>query len=172
MELKYENTTRYSEKIYKDFLEFHTKQYFTRYIIYTIIVLLAFIYMLFCSVEYGNWKLVLLIFSMIIGFIIYRIYSQERIVKKEMNSPKIVEQEKFTFKFYDKIFTVNNLKQIEEIKYAKIYKTFETKNYFYLYINKTNAFILGKSGFKNKDINEFRDFLKIKLKRKYKIDNA
>ena len=128
--------------------------------------------MLFCSLEYGNWKLVLLIFSMIIGFIIYRIYSQERIVKKEMNSPKIVEQEKFTFKFYDKIFTVNNLKQIEEIKYAKIYKTFETKNYFYLYINKTNAFILEKSGFINKDINEFRDFLKIKLKRKYKIVNA
>lgn len=165
MELKFENNTKYNEKIYEDFLKFHTKQYFAKYVAYTIIVLLAFIYMLFCSMGYGNWNLVLLIFIIIIGFITYRIYSQKRIIKEELESSKISGQEEFTFKFYDKYFTVNNLKKIEEIKYVKIYKAFETNIYFYLYINRTNAFILEKSGFVNKDIDEFKDFLKTKLKR-------
>ena len=54
------------------------------------------------------------------------------------------------------------------MKYYKLKKVFETKKYFYLYIDKRHAFILDKNGFKKGDITTFSDFIKKKCLFKYK----
>ena len=35
----------------------------------------------------------------------------------------------------------------DKIFYHKLYRVFETENYFYLYLDKTNILVLDKSGF-------------------------
>jgi len=119
--------------------------------------------------NYNHWNLIVLLIFCLMAFIIYRIYSQKIIVKKEMNSSKILEQQEFTFKFYEKNLTINTDEGIEKFKYINIWKAFETNKYFYLYIDKTHAFILDKKGFINYNNNKFRKFLKSKLNRKFKI---
>lgn len=169
MEIKFENITKYNKEIYNAFLQFHTKKYFFQYIFYSIIAIILLIYMLICSITSQNWRLIVLISICIIGFILFRVLSQKVIIKKEMNSSKILNQEEFTFKFYEKYFTINTENKIEDFKYKKVVKAFETDKYFYLYINKNDAFILDKIGFIDKNSNEFKIFLKEKLKYKFKI---
>ena len=54
------------------------------------------------------------------------------------------------------------------LKYYKIYKAYENKDFIYLYINKDYAFILEKSGFLIGDADLFKKFIKNKIKFKFK----
>ncbi len=168
MEVKFENTTKYNKKVYEDFLKFHSEKYSMKYIIYTCTISLILIYIIIFAISYKNWKSIFSLILCLIIFVFYRIYSQKQIIKKEINSSKIKEEEQFTFKFYDKKITVNKGTQVEKLAYKKIYRAFEVEKYFYLYIDKTHAFILEKSGFINLDNTKFKKFLKERLKRKFK----
>lgn len=168
MIVKFENITKNDEKTYQDFLRFHTEKYFMRYVIKTLGIIAILIYMIVSVISFKIWKLVSVLVIGLISYIIYRIYSQKKIVKDELKSSKIVEKETFIFKFYDKIINIDTGNQVQEIRYKNICKAFEVKKYFYLYIDKTHAFILDKNGFVNQNNNEFKKFLKNKLKRRFK----
>ena len=49
-----------------------------------------------------------------------------------------------------------------KIIYWKLYKIFENEDYFYLYLDKTHAFLLSKQGFDIGTPEEFREFIKKK----------
>ena len=68
------------------------------------------------------------------------------------------------FLFYDYYLKVDK----EIVYYFKLYKIFEVKDYFYLYINKDYALMLDKKGFKIGTVDEFRNFIKKKSLFKYK----
>ena len=55
-----------------------------------------------------------------------------------------------------------------KLRYYKIYRAYENKNYFYLYLNKDYAFIIEKSGFIIGNKDEFRNFIKSKFRFKFK----
>ena len=56
----------------------------------------------------------------------------------------------------------------DKIAYYKLYRVFETKNYFYLYLDKTNILVLDKSGFLLGTIQDFKRFMKHKMWLKFK----
>ena len=52
-----------------------------------------------------------------------------------------------------------------------IKKSFETEDKFYLYLDKTDAFILDKQGFEIGKVDDFREFIKRKCIFRYKKYN-
>ena len=83
-------------------------------------------------------------------------------IQKELKTEKFEKEQTFTFKFYEKYFSISNNKQIEEIKYWKLYKVYESKEFFYLYIDKEHAFLLNKSTFVKGNPEDFFKFIKKK----------
>lgn len=159
MELKYKNITKYSKKVYDEFLKFHTKKYFGKYIICTGIVVAALIYMAIFNAINKKWTTMYVMIIIGIVFIIYRIYSQKMIVKNENKSNKIKNEEVFEFNFYNDYIIIKKEEEQEKITYKGLYKLFETDDYFYLYINRDNAFLLNKKGFEIGEVNKFKEFI-------------
>lgn len=72
------------------------------------------------------------------------------------------------YEFYEDKLVAKNEFTSEEIPYSSLYKVYETKRYFYFYINKKNALIVEKGKFKNEACGLFVDFIKTKLNKRYK----
>ena len=58
--------------------------------------------------------------------------------------------------------TCKDKRQISKMKYSKFYRVFETDDFFYLYIDRTHAFLLNKLTFKNNNPSDFSAFIKKK----------
>lgn len=126
---------------------------------------------LFClilQVKYHNITIAILFCCGLTFFILWRFFRPISEVSKEYKSEKIQNEKEFTFKFYDKFFTVEDNKEYFKMKYYQLYKVFETKEFFYLYIDKTHAFLLEKSKFKKDASASFSSFIKKKCWFKYK----
>ena len=168
MKLLFKNNTRYSEEVYKEFLSFHQNKYQFRYTLYTFVIAMLLIMFLIVQIKSYNYTFAIIFCVAITIFILWRFFHPVKIVNDELNSEKIKKEKAFTFKFYDKSFEVSNMVEYSTMKYYKLKKVFETKKYFYLYIDKRHAFILDKNGFKKGDIATFSDFIKKKCLFKYK----
>ena len=106
----------------------------------------------------------LIFLLVLIGFIFTRFYFPIRRLKKTKNNIKKKSTSTHTFLFYNYYLKVD----IETLYYFKLYKVFETKDCFYLYINQDYALMLDKKGFKIGTVDEFRNFIKKKCLFKYK----
>lgn len=89
-------------------------------------------------------------------------------VSKDFKSDKIQKEKEFTFTFYEKEFKIRDKINYETIKYRNLYKVFETKDFFYLYSDKTHAYLLDKSGFTKGTVDEFSNFMKKKFLWRFK----
>ena len=89
-------------------------------------------------------------------------------VSKDFKSDKIQKEKEFTFVFYEKEFKVRDKINYETIKYRNLHKVFETKYFFYLYGDKTHAYLLDKSGFTKGTVDEFSNFMKKKFLWRFK----
>lgn len=172
MEVLFKNTTTYSEKIYRNFLEFHQNKYQFKYMLFTFIIVILLITLLIVQIKSYNYTIAILFCFIITLFILWRYFRPVSIVKKELSSKKIQEQETFTFEFYDKYFKVSNDKEYSIVKYHELKKIFETKDFFYMYLDRQNAFILDKSRFEKETSNEFSTFIKKKCFFKYSIQES
>ena len=102
-----------------------------------------------------------------IKFLINEKY-QNNVVKEELESKKIEEQEKIEFYFYNKYyFVVKMNKKRQLVRYFKIYRINSDEKNFYLYTDKTHAFIVSKDGFIKGTAKEFDEFMAKKCKFKY-----
>ena len=63
-----------------------------------------------------------------------------------------------TFNFYKFYFEIDKTR----VYYFKLHKVFETKDYFYLYLDEDTAFLVSKSGFKLGTPKDFSEFIKKK----------
>ncbi len=163
MEKLFENVTTYDKEEYKKFVIFHNKKYNLKYNLYTLFVLLL---ILFCSVSgffANNIRIGILFLLIAFCFALYRLFHPYLFVKKEAKSKKITEKLTNTYTFYEKFFIIKNKQDTIKLKYYKLYKIFETKDCFYLYLNKTHAFVLSKNTFKIGDSTNFYNFIKNKL---------
>ncbi len=162
MKILFSNTTKYTKKVYFDFLEFHNKKFGKKYWFNTALVLIVILYILIINIVYFNWRLMILLLIIGIFFVIYRIKSQENIIKKELKKEPIAKEKEFKFVFYEKYFKIRDKLQSETIKYYKIKRIYETENFFYLYIDKMHSFILSKDGFSQGNTEDFYRFIKRK----------
>ena len=147
MKVLFKNTTQYTESVYETFLMFHHEKYKFSYLTYTIIVVGLLLFSLILQVSYHNFSLAILFCCGITLFILWRLFHPISEIAKEYESDKIQEEKEFTFTFYDQFFTVEDKKEIAQFKYHYLHKIFETKDFFYLYIDKTHSFLLDKYKF-------------------------
>lgn len=163
MEKLFENTTTYTSDVYAEFVRFHNQKYNLKYNLYTLFMLVLIVFCMVSQFLYGNILLgIAFVFFMII-FLIWRVFHPSFFVKKEANSDKVKKQLKNTYSFYDKYMQIKNTKDNIKLNYYKLYKVFETENYFYLYINKNYSFVLSKDGFSIGNSSEFYKFIKNKI---------
>lgn len=148
---------------------FHNKKYHFAYIAYTVFVLSFLLLFLIIQVKSHNLTLAFLACCGLTFFILWRFFRPVSDVKKEYKSDKIQKQTKFTFKFYHKLFTIEDDKQISTIKYYQLYRVFETRDFFYLYIDKSHSFLIDKSCFKKNSPDNFSKFIKKKCWWNYKF---
>lgn len=80
-------------------------------------------------------------------------------IKNNKDTP-IGTKIKYTFKKNN--FQINTTKE-EYIDYDKLYKVINTKDAYYLYINKTKSFIVDKANLKKEDINFLDNIFKEKV---------
>lgn len=158
----FKNTTKYTEKSYQQFVNFHGNKFNFSNTFSTIIM---FIVLLYCIIFSITQKTFLLTLFFVIMFILY-IYIKILLPMKRYSKTKDKFEKKslhFTFDFYKFFFEIEKTR----IYYFKLYKVFETKDYFYLYIDDDTAFLVSKSGFKIGTAKEFSEFIKKKCFFKY-----
>lgn len=168
MEIKFKNITKCTASLYNQFLEFHNKKYKVRNILTVVTILIAVLYMIIFNIKYKNYSIVILVIAFtFLGFFIREKY-QKKVVKKELKSQKIKEEKQVEFYFYNKYyFVVKMNKKRQLVRYFKIYRINSDEKNFYLYTDKTHAFIVSKEGFIKGTAKEFDKFMAKKFKLKY-----
>lgn len=168
MKVLFKNKTQYNKEIYKEFLEFHQEKYGTSYIFSTIVPTLLLIFCIIVQLQSRNFYLAILTTIIAILFAGWHFYDPIKTVKKEVQSKKIENEQEFIFKFYEKHFNIYSQKINSKIHYWQLHKIFETEEFFYLYIDKTHAFLLSKKGFEMGNSDEFAEFINRKCRFKFK----
>lgn len=160
----FKNVTQYNKKNYDQFINFHNKKFSFSRNFYTITMILLLIYCIIFNLTQRNISLLLIFLVLLLIFLFLRVYLP---IKRYQKTKKQYTKNKmniFTFSFYNHYFTIKE----KTFYYFKLYKVYETKDYFYLYINEDNAAIINKNGFEIGTEEEFRLFIKKKCLFKYK----
>lgn len=168
MNLLFKNKTKYTKKVYDEFLNFHSNYYKYSYPLYTAFISLSIILFILVQVKVHNINISIILCIVLTCFILWRIFHPIFKVSKEYQSDKIQNEKEYTFKFYEQKFTVEDYNTISTSKYSNLYKIFETEHFFYLYIDRTHSLILEKEKFTSGNSDEFSNFIKKKCWYKYK----
>ena len=159
----FKNITIYNSKNYQQFVEFHNKKYSFSYNAYTGIMTSLLFYCVILNIVQKNLLFMLMFLALLIIFLFFRIYLPIKKYKDTQKQYSKNEESSFTFSFYKYYFTLNN----KTFYYFKLYKVFETEDYFYLYVDEENAALVNKNGFKIGTSEQFTDFIKKKCLLKY-----
>lgn len=168
LKLLFKNKTKYTRTVYDKYLSFHTKKYSFSYKIYTMVIIFLILFCLILQVKYHYYNLAIIFCIILTCFFLWRFLHPIKQVQDEYNGETLTQEKKFTFCFYEKYFTIKNKREFNKIKYYRLYRIFETSNFFYLYIDKTHAFLIDKSTFSIGNSNDFASFLRHKNVFKYR----
>ena len=168
LKILFKNKTKYSKEIYREFLGFHSKKYHFSYVLFTVTITFLILFCIVLQIAYNYYLLAILSCIIFTCFCLYRYFHPISVVNKELNGKTIKEEKVFTFKFYEKYFKIQDKLQIDTVKYYQIRKAFETENFFYLYIDRTHAFIISKENFSLGTPANFSEFLKKKCILRFK----
>ena len=164
LKLLFKNKTIYSKDVYESFLEFHRKKYSFRYKLYNLFMIFVILACIIFLISYKHFSTAIIFCIILTGFIFWRFLKPVYDVNKEFKSGKISDSHTFTFKFYNDYFTIEDNKIVSKVRYNQLYKFFDNRNFYYLYIDKNHSFLIDKSGFIKGTSNEFKKFIKSKYK--------
>ena len=168
MKPKFKNITKCSKELYNQFLQFHANKYGKKYKAEIIIVIISLIYMMVFNIINGNILMFLIISIICIIYILYKKVKQRKIVKKELKTSKIKNEEDIVFNFYNNSFDIILGKKKQKLSYYKLKRIHNDEKNFYLYIADTQAFIVSKNGFVNSTSKQFDEFIFKKCRFKYR----
>lgn len=164
----FENKTTLSKDMYIELLSFQQKKFGWKYTVFTVIFFLLFVLLIAILLANHYFVHSLLIFIIFACFLAYELIIPVHKNTKELRSDKVQNNLANTFSFYDKYFIVENRMGNDKIFYFKLYRVFETENYFYLYLNKTTILVLSKTEFLIGTVQDFGKFIKQKMWLKFK----
>lgn len=160
----FKNTTTYNSENYNKFVKFHEKKFSFSYNAYNIIMLILILYCIISTIKDKNILLCLCFLAMLIAFVLIRIYFPiRRTQKTQTEFSQNKKEDSFTFSFYKHYFVVAT----NRFYYIRLHKIFETEEYYYLYLDEENAFLVSKTGFEIGTAEEFSKFIKKKCIFKY-----
>lgn len=160
----FKNVTKYNSKNYEQFIKFHGEKFNFSYNMYTAVMSILLIYCIILNIMQKNIPFVLLFLALLILIFLFRMYLPMKRYQKTKKQYSKNKETSISFIFYKFYFTVGK----KTFPYMRLYKVFETKDYFYLYIDDENAVLISKNGFKMGTAEEFSEFIKKKCFFKYK----
>lgn len=170
-QLLFKNTTQYSKRVYDQFTRFHNKKFSLSYDLFTVFILILLIYCLIITIINKVIFVSILFAIVLVSFLFYRILSPMFFYKKEVTKKAITKEKTFKFYFYNNYFKIRDNLDYDTIHYFRLYKVFETNDFFYLYFDKKYSFIVDKAGFTQGTAKEFSKFIKDKMWMKYSMYN-
>lgn len=168
MEILFKNVTTLNKDEYIELIKFHGQKNNFKYYLYTAIMGLILIIGMSYQIILRNYISLTLLALIFIGFLAYRFIEPYRKAEKEMKGEKVQGNLVNTYIFYDKNFVIKNKYGKDTFKYRKLFKVYENKNVFYLYINKEDVFIVEKNKFEIGNPYEFKEFIAKKVGYKFK----
>ena len=169
MEPVFINITKSSKKIYYEFLEFHNRKFGKKEAIQTFLFFAVLIYLIVFNVKNGNFlfPVIILLIAMLLGFF-YNVLHKEKVVKKELKSSKIKNQEEITYEFYNLYFDVIKNSKRNRVWYLRIHRIYQDNLNFYFYLDKTHALLIDKKGFVKGNLSEFKEYVSKRCLFKYR----
>lgn len=168
LDLLFKNITTYTKKVYDEFTAFHKKHFSLRYHAYTFLIVIFILISIGTRIQSFNYTLIILFVILLIVFLLWRFFRPIEEARKYDKNNKTIKQITYTFSFYEKYFKVSDKKEYSIFKYKDIYKIYETKRFFYLYVDRVHSLLIDKSNFKKGTSIEFKQFLIKKCPFKYK----
>ncbi|MCI9178143.1 MAG: YcxB family protein [Clostridia bacterium] len=168
MQILFKNKTILSSSNYIHLVQFHQKKNNWKYWLYT--AFLSFLFLICIAFQFisCNYFIAFILLACFLGFLGYRFIEPYHKTKKELQSKKIQNNLVNYYFFYENYFKIKNSIGNSKLKYYKLYKVYENENYFYLYLNKDNCLIIEKTGFMIGNADSFRNFIKSKVRFKFK----
>ena len=168
MNLLFKNITTYSKKVYDEFSAFHRKHFSVRYHTFTFLTVIFILFFIGTLIQSVDYALIILLSIFLVVFLLWRFFRPIEEARKYDRNDKSVKEFTYTFSFYEKYFKVSSKKEYSIFKYKDIYKIYETKRFFYLYVDRVHSLLIDKSNFKKGTSLEFKQFLIKKCPFKYK----
>ena len=159
----FKNVTIYNSKNYNQFIKFHEKKFSFSYNAYNLAMTILLIYCIVSTIIQKNIALMFVFLFMLAFIVLFRIYLPMKKYQKTQKKYKNNKQTSYTISFYKFYFSVDE----NTFSYFRLYKVFETKDYFYLYVDEENAVLVSKNGFKLGTLEDFTNFIKKKCLFKY-----
>jgi hypothetical protein len=161
--------TKYSFDQYKEFNYFHTFKKSRLIIIILIVYCLFFLLLAIGSLSIGDYygmifpivagAIMPLLFYALIKKNLYKMRKSDSIMDKTMNITRI----------FDEYIEETNDMTTTKIAWENIHEIYETKKYFYVYMNKIQVMIIPKDCFVLGTYEEFRKLSIKKIPKKFKI---
>lgn len=167
LEILFKNKTKYTKDVYDKYLTFHMKKYNFSYRLYTATIIFLILFCIVLQIKYHNYNLVIIFCIVLTCFFLWRFLHPIKQVQDEYNSDTLTHEKEFTFCFYQDYFSIQDKRNLSKFHYYKLYKVFETNDFFYLYVDKTHAFLIDKFNFSIGNSSDFIVFLKHKTFFKY-----
>lgn len=159
----FKNITIYNSKNYNQFVKFHGDKFNLSYNMYTLVMLALMLYCVVLNIIQKNLLLLLLFLAMFALTIVFRMFLPAKRYQKTKKKFAQNKQTSISIDFFKLYFKVEQ----KVYPYLKLYKVFETQDYFYLYIDEENAVLVNKNGFKLGTVEDFTEFIKKKCLFKY-----
>lgn len=156
-------TTTYSEEKIKTFLKiYYFERIKTTRILINILIAILIIYF-FINYKYNTWLDFITFIFALFGILELNTNMLPNInYKRIQNKKDNIINTKIKYIFKKNNFQITTDKE-EYIDYDKLYKVINTKDSFYLYINKNRALIVDKNNLKDEDITILNDKFKEKV---------
>lgn len=143
----FKNKTKYTSKVYEEFLEIHRNLYYFSSTLYTVVIIGLLLFCVILQLRYHIFFLAYLFAGALTIFLLWRLFHPLFVIKKEYESKQIQEEKEFIFYFYPKSFQIRDGFSKETLHYFQLYQVVETNHYFYLYLDRTHALLLKKENF-------------------------
>lgn len=171
MKVLFKNKTTYTKSNYRKYLEFHEKKFGRSYYLYTILISILFLFCLIMQIKFKYYSLFFILILAFFSFLAWRFLHPISEVKKELKKDSLKNEKEFSFIFYEKTLKVICDLEYSEIPFRKFKHIYETKDFFYLYVNKNHALLVSKEGFIIGNKENFSKFIKNKCNFRYRKIN-
>lgn len=167
-ELLVKNETEYT---YDRYLKLNKFNMYSRQKVTFIILIVSIVVILLCGIFMllvGDYSDAALYLTLSVIFTIFCVFLPSIQTKKIFKSDSILKENiKNTFEFYADRIQVSNKKSNSTLEYKDLYKVYEVKDAFYIYLNRVQVFIVSKDCFEIGDTEKLRTLLMEKFDKNY-----
>lgn len=168
MKKKIDVETTYTLDVYSNFNKFHFNNQENIRIILFIGLLVAVFFSVYSIISIN---IIMIIFSVTISILFLLATFTNFIpylMTKEIKKNKVLEQPfKVKYSFMLKCLKVEINNQVNSYNYKDIYEVYDVKDYFYIYIDRMNCFIIGKKDLNKDQIVNLTEFLEKEFNDRY-----